>query len=98
MWLKFLGIHPFLDRLLPPLPCLKKKKDGRLNSPLGKSQQIHFAMHTLGVVVEVVEGRAGELGQLAGLGGVDAGPAVEVLGTVGGTCQRIGLETSKRRI
>ena len=47
-------------------------------------------MHTLGVVVEVVERRAGELGQLAGLGGVDAGPAVEVLGAVGGAWQRIG--------
>ena len=38
---------------------------------------------TLGVVVEVVEGRARELGQLAGPGGVYAGPPVEVLGAIG---------------
>ena len=76
----------------------EEEKGGRLNSSLGKSRQIHFAMHTLGVVVEVVERRAGELGQLAGFGRVDAGPTVEVLGAVGGAWQRIGLETSKRRI
>ena len=34
----------------------------------------------------MVEGRAGELGHVAGLGGVDAGPTVEVLGAVG-VCQ-----------
>ena len=33
----------------------------------------------------MIEGRARESGQLAGFGGVYAGPPVEVLGTVGGS-------------
>ena len=38
----------------------------------------------------MVEGRARERGQLAGFGGVYAGPPVEVLGTVGGIWKNIG--------
>ena len=51
-------------------------------------------IRTLGVVVEMVEGRARERGQLAGFGGVYAGPPVEVLGTVGGATWQ-GVEELK---
>ena len=58
-----------------------------------KMSTIPFRGLTLGVVVEVVEGRARELRQVAGSGGVDAGPPVEVLGAVRGVWKNeLGLE------